>query len=1202
MPPLDTDRQQAADQVWRRLAVINELTAHQARLFVRSLQTSWRVPVINWTDRESSEQFSDAQRLVQAADIYTSLDGPAATRAIDCYRRAAEILEWLSRADDPLRTIAPIDLYAAGAFQLGDMPAMANALLGRPNLRHGREKLYVDFFRGDLDGVVATSSLFWREHREFLTRESSRRLLLGQDEDRLPWYLTIELVRSIGLIADTLRRGDTVRLDHARTKLRALQRYVLQTSGPDAWLLLRLLNATADRFAATSIYSHLDNLAADERLRNALRGFGREQFARGRGFLWTSQLRGIERLSADGSFALCTPTGSGKTLIATLALVKELSSTEVPLVQPLGLYLVPSRALAGEVEAKLTAELRHAGDFIVTGLYGGTDWGITDYWLTADRPTVLIATVEKADALIRNLGPLLLVRLKILIIDEAHQIVQDIGTNAIRDLIQHSGRAVRLESLVSRLLALQPALVRIALTAVAGGAAGPVARWVEGNEGAQPIGIDYRSTRQLVGVLQTAPDRAPVMLLEFMNGRSLFVRGRDEPVYLRLQVPVIPAMDAKTRNSLPHFNELSVLWTALHLRGGGRRILISVTQEIERTLKRFAEAVRWNTWQAVSAFDPPGDPDLRQRFDKAIAACADYCGEDSYEFILLGHGIATNHGQMPQRLRRLMVDLLDRRICAIAVATATLTEGVNLPFDMIFLTSLKRRSFDPANNGPTVTPMSVAEFQNLAGRAGRPGATEAMEGMTLIALPQRPSTTAAGKLTEQRRQIRDYEGDYELLRARLSAAQGGAIAVASPIATLLTQIRRLAIDGLGIRDDQAFLAWLERTAPQEISAHAGTGQPDTRSRLADAVDELDAFALAAIEEFERPGGAPGGLEAFLVDLWRSTFSRMAAIQEAWLSQAFVRRGLAIPQRLYPDQAQRRRLYKYGFSPQIGVRFEATAIRIRNEIVAAADYGTADPVTRFGTLERIGALIGPDPGFGFRIRHTATDLELRERWSDVLRWWVQAPDAPQPAAPDLRDWQRFVVDNLEYRVGMAIGAVVAQAWSEGTIDEFAVPSLGNWRGTTGLPWFGFWARELLRWGTLDPFVAFALSQGLTDTREQAGVLRAVYENWLRANRPDAGAEDHIDPQLFGEWQRTLRVEGAVAPPRTMRAELMGGIQQHPYAAIPLRMENEVLWIDPAGYSLARTQLNPQFLTAGPYHCDFTLFPGGEARVDRTFTRR
>ena len=115
-------------------------------------------------------------------------------------------------------------------------------------------------------------------------------------------------------------------------------------------------------------------------------------------------------------------TGSGKTLVANLAILKELLILrEEDGLARLALYVVPSRALAGEVEAKLSPELGR--EFLVTGLYGGSDWGITDAWLTSDMPTVLIATVEKADALMRYLGPMLLARLKLLIVDEAHQVV-----------------------------------------------------------------------------------------------------------------------------------------------------------------------------------------------------------------------------------------------------------------------------------------------------------------------------------------------------------------------------------------------------------------------------------------------------------------------------------------------------------------------------------------------------------------------------------------------------------------------------------------------------------------------------------------------------------------------------------------------------------------------------------------------------------
>ncbi len=141
---------------------------------------------------------------------------------------------------------------------------------------------------------------------------------------------------------------------------------------------------------------------------------------------------------------------------------------------PLVMYLVPKRALAAEVESKLQrtiAPLSRQQRVVITGLYGGIDWGPTDAWLTADERTVLICTYEKAEALIRFLGPLFLGRLALVVLDEAHMVRYD-GKDD--DLRAAESRPLRLESLVARLLTYVPADRGqvIALSAVA---AGPIA-------------------------------------------------------------------------------------------------------------------------------------------------------------------------------------------------------------------------------------------------------------------------------------------------------------------------------------------------------------------------------------------------------------------------------------------------------------------------------------------------------------------------------------------------------------------------------------------------------------------------------------------------------------------------------------------------------------------------------------------------------
>src|SRR3546814_1963368 len=104
------------------------------------------------------------------------------------------------------------------------------------------------------------------------------------------------------------------------------------------------------------------------------------------------------------------------------------------------------------VEGRLAEDLRGiaAEPIVVTGLYGGVDWGPTDAWIQTDQPTVVICTFEKADALLRYLGVLFLSRVRTVIIDEAHMVEQDEAR--LTGLGDGPSRAFRLEQLGTRLM------------------------------------------------------------------------------------------------------------------------------------------------------------------------------------------------------------------------------------------------------------------------------------------------------------------------------------------------------------------------------------------------------------------------------------------------------------------------------------------------------------------------------------------------------------------------------------------------------------------------------------------------------------------------------------------------------------------------------------------------------------------------------
>jgi hypothetical protein len=1030
MAEMDEERRALAENFRETHATENSLTPQQARLFVRSIQNSWGVKALDWTRRQSVELFSDARRLLHAASIFEDTDVPDAEGAASCYRRAGEILEWLSRSNDDVTHEVPAAILAASAYQLAGFPAMATGLLRRTKLE-GAGGIIGAFLACDFDSVLERIASFWRENSELTGRDGSARLLEaaevaadkpaatydgddegeGEDSDDkakaedsrnpIAWYVVVEAIRALGLIAEGPRRGEEPRTERALEKLHAIADLATRWANDETWVLLRLVSAAAGRFARNSLHRRAAPLAAGvPTSANRLRRFAREQFGRGRGVLWASQVKGLDRLVSDRAFALCTPTGSGKSLVANLALLKELLLTPGEFGAParLALYLVPSRALAGEVEAKLSAEFR-GEQILITGLYGGTDWGITDNWLTSETPTVLIATVEKAEALMRYVGRLLVQRLELLIIDEAHQVVVAGSTKTMRDLAAHGDRAMRLESLVSRLLVLKPEMSRIALTAVAGGAAPPVARWIENDEEAVPVGLGYRSSRQLVGVLECLPNQPPRITLELNNGQPLYVRGRQDAVFLALSLPAMPDPPAGVKNSLHHYVQIHALWTALHLTPSGRRILISVTQGPDRVMRRCANAFGLAGWSDLPPFAPGSDA-AKRLFDEARAACVDYCGVDSSEVRLLDRGIATSHGQMPQRLRRLMVQLIDKQVCPITVATATLTEGVNLPFDLIVLPSLERTVELQANGAPITEIISTSEFRNLAGRAGRPGAAESMEGITLVCLPQANSATAPGKQQEQRNQRDVYVANLDRMLRLLAMEESADLVVHAPLQTLLASIWTKLRDQLGMRTVADLHNFLEQTLPETIGSNLGVGSATPFDMLGDSLDELDALILAALDEMERLEGLPSeAVEEVIRRIWQHSFTRYASAVEGWMEAAFIKRGQAVVEKLYPEAAQRRSLYQIGFTPFVGRQFQLVSPHINSTLRSATDYGRRSREGRFTLFWQIGELVRAGRGFGFTARG-ATETALIARWHEVAGWWLQRDGAPPPPPTEI----------------------------------------------------------------------------------------------------------------------------------------------------------------------------------------------------------
>lgn len=185
--------------------------------------------------------------------------------ALGCYRRAGELLEWLARSSDAVTRDVPVALLAAGAYQLAGLPAMATSLLRQGGFGEGVAEIFAAFLSADFERLLRRSAAFWGDHPELTGRGGSAILLAepeadleddepaldeGADRDRhdaadLPaapaaskigWYVVVELVRSVGLLADSLRRGTDAQLVQALEKLSDLSALATRLSSDELWI------------------------------------------------------------------------------------------------------------------------------------------------------------------------------------------------------------------------------------------------------------------------------------------------------------------------------------------------------------------------------------------------------------------------------------------------------------------------------------------------------------------------------------------------------------------------------------------------------------------------------------------------------------------------------------------------------------------------------------------------------------------------------------------------------------------------------------------------------------------------------------------------------------------------------------------------------------------------------------------------------
>jgi hypothetical protein len=1182
------------------------LLAAHAKLYSQQLRRDMSQPGLVSFSRTEAELLLDEAMLLVECGLTEREEAPDSPWRASL-QRAAQIVEWLSQ-DDIRPAGSPLHLIAAAIYQVADLPAMALGHLRRMPADEHCSEILRNFLSGDFPGALDAVGRYWRDEHE--AERSFPYVLEAWDPDRTAadgpvdrWSMELSrlseqhVVKCIGTVCAYLRTGGSVPIDRALIKLDRLALAFLHSREPYSFLLARLLAASARRFAETCLWPHIEGLrvGSSERAGQALVQFARAAFMNKRALVWPAQAAGIRRLQEEGSFVLCTPTGSGKTTIATLGVVQGLFSEQGDPFSLAGigpgnliLYLVPSRALAAEVEQRLSEDLRgiDARPVVVTGLYGGVDWGPTDAWTQSNDPSIVICTFEKADALIRYLGIVFLSRVRLVVIDEAHMV--ELDPDRAAELAGGKSRALRLEQLGMRLLRAQDAhgFRIIALSAVAARAAPAIARWLSGNAKALPVTSTHRSTRQMFGKLEVSPRGASSIHYDLMDGQSLrFGNGASE------ETPYVPSPFGLIPGGMPAGGpeirmRAPTLWAALNLareRSDGLRpaVLVSITQNVGSFAKTCAELLDQWPHEQLPAYSAINEND--EAWTRCLASAADYFTDRSVEYRLLTRGIAVHHGQLPPLLARRLKVVIDRGLVRVIVATSTLSEGINIPVNAVLIPSLFR--------GPS--RMTPQEFTNLIGRAGRPGIST--EGSALVVLPEVERDRSGKEVWN--RQRRAYDG---LIKDMLKAggvpteADGGISSANSPLQNLLDALREAwgRLDGNG-----AFEEWLARTAV------IGNGAENTSDDLLDLLDPLDAILLAALQEVTQMNTEEldqAEIEIELSRIWRHTYAAAAAASEEELRQRWLTRGLAINQ-LYPDAVQRRKIYKTSLGPRSATVLLGIVDQLRELLQSGGDYARRSHEDQLDFIAKVLESLSAVPAFEIK-----SELKKKVSWRLVLRWWLAAgtlQPKQRPLPDESTKWFKFANDNFIYRGNWGLGGLVSLLMDnvEGLAPVRAL-EIDDWP-RSGLPWIAFWLKELVNWGTLDPVAAFLLARGNAIDRQRAEAdAKLYYQERLIV----AEANDLLDPRKIRDWVQNRLGTSQSASTRTdivIPAELVRSADAFLVKNVsvsPLVSIVGLTWLDPAGHVVAKSDTPAEWLD-DPTHYYFELQVSSATIVGSAYLR-
>jgi helicase len=369
--------------------------------------------------------------------------------------------------------------------------------------------------------------------------------------------------------------------------------------------------------------------------------------------LYPPQEMAVSRgILGGANMLVTTPTASGKTLIAMMAIIKALEKGSK------AAYLTPLRALAAEKydDLRILERLEIGGVkrriMIATGDYDSSGKELA----AAD---VIVLTNEKMDTLFRHnaewLGDI-----GLFVFDEIH-------------LIGDKGRGPTLEMMLTKVRRHYEKSQIVALSATVSNS-DEIARWL----GCVPVESDWRPTKLIEGVYEYGTVR-------LNDGRKFGVTGYGTPGSAAVDL----AIDS--------------------LAGGGQALIFADTRKRAVSLAAKCAA-------AVYKLLDKQTKELASKTSAEISATSDDTELTKTLVQLVAKGVAFHHAGLASSSRTIVEGAFKNGTVKVLTATPTLSAGVNLPARRVVIASVLRYDSEYGGN----VPISVLEYKQLCGRAGRP--------------------------------------------------------------------------------------------------------------------------------------------------------------------------------------------------------------------------------------------------------------------------------------------------------------------------------------------------------------------------------------------------------------------------------------------------------------------------------------------------